>query len=163
MQVGCTVAPAETIQNPPGENMRKRQSSLSASGIAIIRALESIKPEGERICYDPYARQFANPWLFYFANYFIDAGYAQKRGPGVMEFLVARARYMDDYLQIYMDDGLEQLVILGAGFDPRAYRFEKLKGQVKVFEVDHPATQRVKLEKLKKNGASSRPYHLCPG
>jgi methyltransferase (TIGR00027 family) len=67
-----------------------------------------------------------------------------------MEFLVARARYMDDFLQIYLDDGLEQLVILGAGFDSRAYRFEKLKGQVKVFEVDHPATQQVKLEKLKK-------------
>lgn len=67
-----------------------------------------------------------------------------------MEFLVARARYMDDFLQIYIDDGLEQLVILGAGFDSRAYRFEKLKGQVKVFEVDHPATQQAKLEKLKK-------------
>ena len=130
--------------------MRKSQSSLTASGIAIIRALESLKPEGERICYDPFARQFANPWLYYFAKFFVDIGYAPKRGPGVMEFIVSRARYMDDFLQIYIDDGLEQLVILGAGFDSRAYRFEKLKGRVKVFEVDHPATQQAKLEKLKK-------------
>ena len=128
MHLGFTVAPAEAIQNPPGEKMRKRQSSLTASGIAIIRALESIKPEGERFCFDPFARQFTNSWLYYFAKFFVDTGYAQKRGPGVMEFLLARARYMDDFLQIYIDDGLEQLVILGAGFDSRAYRFEKLKG-----------------------------------
>jgi methyltransferase (TIGR00027 family) len=42
------------------------------------------------------------------------------------------------------------LVILGAGYDSRAYRFEGLNGQVKVFEVDHPATQQVKIQKLER-------------
>ena len=65
-----------------------------------------------------------------------------------MGAIVARERYIDDYLQSCIDDGLEQLVILGAGYDSRAYRFEKLK-RVKVFEVDHPATQRVKVARLK--------------
>ena len=65
-----------------------------------------------------------------------------------MGFVVARERYIDDYLQSCIDGGLEQLVILGAGYDSRAYRFEGLK-RVKVFEVDHPATQRVKVVKLK--------------
>ena len=41
------------------------------------------------------------------------------------------------------------MVILGAGLDARAYRFDELKNGVKVFEVDHPASQRTKLEKLK--------------
>jgi methyltransferase (TIGR00027 family) len=41
------------------------------------------------------------------------------------------------------------LVILGAGFDSRAYRFTQLKGKVIIFEVDHPATQKVKLDKLR--------------
>ena len=36
--------------------MRKNQSSLTAAGIAIARAVESEKPVDERICYDPYAR-----------------------------------------------------------------------------------------------------------
>ena len=44
-----------------------------------------------------------------------------------MGFIVARERYIDDYLQSCIDGGLEQLVILGAGYDPRAYRFEGLK------------------------------------
>lgn len=38
--------------------MRKNQSSLTAAGTAIVRAIESEKPAGERICYDPYARRF---------------------------------------------------------------------------------------------------------
>jgi O-methyltransferase involved in polyketide biosynthesis len=38
--------------------MRKNQSSLTAAGIAIARAVESEKLADERICYDPYARQF---------------------------------------------------------------------------------------------------------
>ena len=37
-----------------------------------------------------------------------------------------------------------------AGYDSRAYRIEGLKGKVKVFEVDHPATQMRKIERLKK-------------
>jgi len=40
-------------------------------------------------------------------------------------------------------------VILGAGYDSRAYRLEGHQGKVKAFEVDHPATQRAKIEKLK--------------
>jgi O-methyltransferase involved in polyketide biosynthesis len=39
--------------------MRRNQSSLTAAGIAITRAFESKKLDGERICYDPFARQFA--------------------------------------------------------------------------------------------------------
>jgi len=41
-------------------------------------------------------------------------------------------------------------VILGAGYDSRAYRFEQLRGKVKIFEVDHPATQEAKKAKLEK-------------
>ena len=37
--------------------MRKNQTSMTAMGIAIVRGIESEKPEGVRICYDPYARR----------------------------------------------------------------------------------------------------------
>jgi methyltransferase (TIGR00027 family) len=108
-----------------------------------------MKPAGERICYDPFARQFVSSAFLYFIKFFVDIGYPEKAGPGVMGFLAARARYIDDYLQSCIKEGLEQLVILGAGYDSRAYRFEQLKSR-KVFEVDHPATQEAKLAKLKK-------------
>jgi methyltransferase (TIGR00027 family) len=55
---------------------------------------------------------------------------------------------MDDLLSDTLEQGLRQVVILGAGFDSRAYRFDRLKDGVKVFEVDHPATQQAKVKKL---------------
>ncbi len=130
--------------------MRKNQSSLTAAGIAIARGVESEKPEDERICFDPYARRFVPGWLYASMAFFIRSGYAGWRGPGVGEFLIARDRYIDDVLQDFINKGMKQLVILGAGFDSRAYRFEKLKDGVKVFEVDHPATQADKQAKLRK-------------
>ena len=129
--------------------MKANQSSITASGIAVARAVESEKAEGVRICYDPFAARFLNPWFFRFIRIFIDTGYAEWAGAGVQGFLVARCRYMDDFLEASLAEGLEQLVILGAGYDSRAYRFESLMSGVKVFEVDHPATQQVKIIKVK--------------
>lgn len=128
--------------------MKKQQSSITAPGIAVVRAIESEKPQGARICYDPYARQFLNPLFYRFMRLFIDSGYAERSGSGVQGFLVARCRYMDDILQHSLEDGLQQLVILGAGYDSRAYRFEQLKQGVKAFEVDHPSTQKVKMSRV---------------
>jgi methyltransferase (TIGR00027 family) len=107
--------------------MRKNQSSLTATGIAITRAVESEKPADERICFDPYARQFVQAWMYCLLGFFIKSGYAELRGPGVNGFLMARERYIDDVLQKFLNEGLLQLVILGAGYDSRAYRF-KLPG-----------------------------------
>ncbi len=65
-----------------------------------------------------------------------------------MGFLVARERHVDEYLRTCLAEGIEQLVILGAGYDARAYRFKlELRG-VRAFEVDHPATQQAKLKRL---------------
>lgn len=128
--------------------MKRNQSSVSAQGIAIMRAIESAKPQGERLVYDPYARQMVPGWMYHLVKFFADLGYGDKRGPGVMEFLVARDRYIDDFLKQSLDEGLDQLVILGAGLDSRPYRFARLKSGVKIFEVDHPASQATKLRKL---------------
>jgi methyltransferase (TIGR00027 family) len=130
--------------------MRKNQSSMTAIGIAIGRGIESERPEAERICYDPYARRFVNDFLYRFVRFFDKLGYSEKRGPGVMGFLAARERHIDEHLQACLAAGLEQLVILGAGLDARAYRFEALKGGVRVFEVDHPASQRSKMETVQR-------------
>jgi methyltransferase (TIGR00027 family) len=128
--------------------MRKNQISLTAAGIALMRAIESEKPARERICYDPYARRFIPGWMYHIFGFFIKAGYTEIRGPGVQGFLVARERYIDDTLQGFLENDLQQLVILGAGYDSRAYRFD-VAGKVKTFEVDHPATQADKQAKVR--------------
>lgn len=74
----------------------------------------------------------------------------ERKLPGLFGCTVCRTRYIDEYLKACRDGGMEQLVILGAGYDSRAYRFDKLKKGIKVFEVDHPLTQRLKIDKVKK-------------
>jgi methyltransferase (TIGR00027 family) len=140
--------------------MRKNQTSSSAIGIAIVRAIESERPEGERVCYDPYARRMVSEALYRMVRLFERAGWGERKGPGVMGFLVARERHIDEFLLARLKDGLQQLVILGAGLDMRAQRFEALKRGVKVFEVDHPASQRAKLAKLERV-FGERPAHVA--
>ena len=127
--------------------MKRNQISVTAQGIAFARAYESGKPEGERICYDPLARSMMSPAFYLLCRLF--AGYAEKKGPGVIGYLTVRCRYIDDVLQERIASGIQQLVILGAGLDSRPYRFEALKGSIKTFEVDSPATQSAKLARLK--------------
>jgi O-methyltransferase involved in polyketide biosynthesis len=79
--------------------MRKNQTSMTAIGIAIVRGIESEKPEGVRICYDPYARKFVSSFLYNFVRFFDKLGYGEVRGPGVMGFLAVRERHIDEFLQ----------------------------------------------------------------
>ena len=70
-------------------------------------------------------------------------------------FMVARSRYAEDQLAGAVANGVRQYVVLGAGLDTFAYRnpFQN----VRVFEVDHPATQAWKRERLEAAGIAMPP------
>jgi methyltransferase (TIGR00027 family) len=131
--------------------------------VAAARAVESKKPQNERICYDQFAQYFLGRKFTIFSKSRLLTELALWRAdqttPGSVGCIAGRTRYIDEYLQKCINDGIKQLVILGAGYDSRPYRFNELKDQVKVFEVDHPATQRMKIEKIKKI-FSSLPSHV---
>src|SRR5207244_1111225 len=63
-------------------------------------------------------------------------------GKKVHAFILARTRFYDDLIQRGIDDGIRQIVIVGAGYDSRAWRLER--PEVRFIEIDHPATQRRK-------------------
>jgi methyltransferase (TIGR00027 family) len=63
-------------------------------------------------------------------------------------FMVARSRFAEDALARAVARGVGQYVILGAGLDTFAYRNPYAEGTLRVFEVDHPATQAWKRRKL---------------
>ena len=136
------------------ENKVSRKGpSKMAERIALIRAGESRKPENERICYDPYAIRFISPVMLEFISKYPDlfraAGEQFERFiPGANNSIIARVRYFDDFIKDSIKEGLDQLVILGAGYDTRAYRIEELKN-LKVFEVDHQDTLDFKIKKVK--------------
>jgi methyltransferase (TIGR00027 family) len=56
--------------------------------------------------------------------------------PGAVAYFNARTRHIDAIVQERIAAGIDQLVVLGAGFDSRAMRFDAELGQTRVFEVD---------------------------
>jgi methyltransferase (TIGR00027 family) len=126
----------------------------TAERVAILRAGESMRPADKRICFDPYAIHFISPSILeWAANNPEEVRLMQERTdrlvPGLDNSIITRVRYFDDFIIKLANEGLEQLVILGAGYDSRPYRIDCLKN-IKIFEVDHPATQVRKIEKIKK-------------
>jgi O-methyltransferase involved in polyketide biosynthesis len=73
--------------------MKKNQSSKTAEGIALIRAIESEKSENKRICYDPFARKFIPPISFFLSKWFINSGIYDRFAKGLIELLVVRQVY----------------------------------------------------------------------
>jgi methyltransferase (TIGR00027 family) len=63
-----------------------------------------------------------------------------------------RSRFTEDLVEQAVARGVEQYVILGAGLDSFAYRRGDLLDRLRVFEVDHPASQRWKLSRLSELG-----------
>jgi methyltransferase (TIGR00027 family) len=59
---------------------------------------------------------------------------------GARAQVICRSRYTEDRLADLIDHAMAQYVILGAGLDSFAYRSD-LASQVRIFEIDHPATQ----------------------
>lgn len=130
--------------------MANPKPSRSAEGVAGFRAIETQKPEAERICNDPYARaMIPNGILFSLLKLMIKSGLYERMAPGAIAFICGRERYIDDYLKVCLSEGFDQIVILGAGFDTRAYRISGIE-HTRVFEIDQTATQEVKLKRLKK-------------
>ena len=71
--------------------------------------------------------------------------------------VVMRARWAEDALADAVADGLRQYVILGAGFDSFALRRPAFAEGVAIFEIDHPATQGLKLDRLRAAGVADPP------
>ena len=66
------------------------------------------------------------------------------------EYLRARTSFFDRVVVAALDRGVSQVVVGGAGYDGRAFRYAK--PGVRWFEVDHPATQADKLERIARLG-----------
>ena len=66
----------------------------------------------------------------------------------IVRMMMVRTRFIDEALERAIANGAAQVVILGAGFDSHAYRFQELLAHVRVFEVDRAATQALKKQRV---------------
>jgi methyltransferase (TIGR00027 family) len=138
--------------------------------MAVQRALESTRPQSSRLFRDAFARQFVSGrWRLVLAasrlgvaRRAVEALYDRVAGPGPRASAVARTRLIDDLVTDALSSrSIGQLVILGAGFDSRAWRLPGL-GAVTVFEVDHPATQQAKQQVLGSMSPSASRVRFVP-
>ena len=66
--------------------------------------------------------------------------------------MIIRTRFIEERMEHAIREGVTQVVILGAGFDTRAYRLTELLQAVRVFEVDQPPTQEYKKRRIRETG-----------
>ena len=130
--------------------VRPGQPSTTAETVCWYRGIAAQHPDPKlrnpddlslKLCSRPgtFPKDYAGSRWFIDSNGVMYAAY----------FMInARTHFIDAALRRALADGATQVVILGAGYDSRAYRFRQAFPQVRFFEVDLPATSERKRERL---------------
>jgi len=132
--------------------MRQDRPSLTAHRVALSRAAHQLLDD-PRVLDDPIALRILGERTAH------DIQANRKRFAGkfarhLRAFLVARSRVAEDALAQAVGRGVHQYVILGAGLDTFGFRSPYADTVLRVFEVDHPATQAWKRRLLTAAGIS---------
>jgi methyltransferase (TIGR00027 family) len=143
-----TEAESAIRKKPRSSPMEEGRPSETAQGAAMHRAAHQLL-DVPKILDDPFALRIiganvesslrANPWKFQKSRF-------------LRAFIVLRSRYAEDELARAVQRGIRQYVILGAGLDTFGYRNPFDGSRLRVFEVDHPATQSWKRMRLREAG-----------
>jgi methyltransferase (TIGR00027 family) len=127
--------------------LRVGEPSHTARGAAAYRAIHQTL-EGGAIFSDPFAAKILDGETL--AR--LDETAADPSLRPMRLFIAARSRFSEDTLAACVARGVRQIVVLGAGLDTFSLRNPHAGQGVRVFEVDYPATQGWKRERLKQAG-----------
>ena len=132
--------------------MREKRPSQTASLVTFLRALADSGHTTAQGFHDPVARNLLSfPWSQLLTRTERRAPHlsprARTRLTARVDFMALRTLAIDAQVKDAVARGVRQLVILGAGLDARPYRMDEL-GAVRIFEVDHPATQAYKQRRV---------------
>ena len=79
---------------------------------------------------------------------------------GIYQYVIARTKYFDNVFIESIKKGIDQVVILGAGFDSRAIRLLDEKTSVRVYEIDIYHTVNAKLKQYRKRKIKLPDYDM---
>jgi len=128
-----------------------RNSSRTALGVAALRAVHRLVDGEPKILDDPIAARLLDADVLQQ----IQANPARVHEPlarGLRSHVVLRSRYAEERMAQAAQRGVRQCVILGAGFDTFAYRQPDWARSLRIYEVDHRATQEEKRQRLQSAG-----------
>jgi methyltransferase (TIGR00027 family) len=133
--------------------MQEGQASVTALGAAGHRAAHQVLERG-LVFADPLALRILGPD----AEGAIALAKERPERRGLRLFIAMRSRFAEDSAAHAIEKGVRQILVLGAGLDTFAYRLERTQ-DMRVFELDHPATQTEKRRRL--TGAQiAEPAHV---
>lgn len=128
--------------------------SFAGVATSATRLIESYQLPDQRLFDDPYALKLLPVgWQVFFRLAYLPGLRSallvlrERQMPGSLGAILCRTRYIDDVVRRSLEQGLDQVVILGAGFDSRAYRIAGMD-QVRVFELDFPGSCELKETRL---------------
>lgn len=134
-------------------NLLERLAPTTADSVLSLRAAGALEPDGHVRHPDHMAAELlAHPAAGRLAHRLglrrAIVELMEWVGPGAYYYELARGKHVSQVLEEELHHGVEQLVILGAGYDTLAYRFLEELSDVAVFELDHPATAVKKRKRL---------------
>ncbi len=126
----------------------------TAYTIAVIRSREAGRPARERLFDDPFAVHFGT------GGAEVEAATERMLGlPFIEESTRLRTRFIDDELRAALARGVDQIVLLGAGFDARGHRIAEIPAQgARVYEVDFASQLETKRALLAAGGVTLPPW-----
>jgi len=132
------------------------EPSKTAQGVALLRAVHQMIDAFPKILDDPIAaRLFPPATIADIADH--PERFQSPLGLGLRAHVVVRSRYAEDQLALAVARGVRQYLILGAGWDTFAYRQPAWAQDIRIFEVDQPASQREKAQRLHDAGIAVPP------
>ena len=122
----------------------------TAQGVAKQRLIESLARPDKRLINDPYADKFVRgAGIMKVMGHKLNVWLSGKLAPGFHEHIISRTLFIDELITNNAASGVEQYVILGAGYDSRAHRLD-LPSSLRIFEVDQSEVQTRKRSKIPK-------------
>jgi methyltransferase (TIGR00027 family) len=139
--------------------MQEHKASDTAALTAMLRAAHQLIDDEPRIVGDPIAVRLVDDAT---RDRITSQPAALLSGALMIPraAVLLRSRYTEDLLAQAVPQGVGQFVILGAGLDTFAFRQPAFARQLQIYEVDHPATQAWKRERLAAAGIAA-PDNLC--
>ncbi len=140
----------------------KREISVTAETVAWLRAMGAREPDDLLRNPDDLAYELLDPRLRALRR--VPGAWPlilrawERYAPGYYEYEIARTKHLDGILKQELDAEIDQLVLVGSGYDSRVHRFADRLGGVRAFEVDRPATLERKRRRVARRGyADSAP------
>jgi methyltransferase (TIGR00027 family) len=131
--------------------MEKDKSSVTSLAVAGLRAAHQLIDGQPKLLEDPAILRLLGPeWSAKILQH--PDTYRDPPAMHLLSHVLLRSRYAEDCLSEAYARGVRQYILLGAGLDTYAWRQPPGLAQLRIFEVDHPATQEQKRQLLEKAG-----------